>query len=386
MTRPLCIVDARCLGPTPTGVERSTQTLLVGLSRLAPADLRLAALVRDGDALPAEVRASGVVEPMVCRGRRAAVLGPRGLRSGAALLHSPESLLPAVRPSGLALVTTVHDLIPIEHTPLVGGSWKARMPRVWRAWLARQCAMADAVVCVSEHTRDRARVVLGADGGRLHVALNGLVSSRSVFQPALTPPTPDDARRSLGLPPLPAPLILALGRRVPYKNAAGLLRAFARARVLLPGAHLVLAGPADARYDPAVRADIRSLALAHAVTLLDNVRDETLPGLFAAATVFATASLAEGFGLPPLEAMAAGVPVVSSDRGALPEAVGDAAVLADPQDAGAFADALVRVCTDSDLRAHLTRAGRARAAGFTPEKQAEATLGAYRAALRRRFG
>jgi glycosyltransferase involved in cell wall biosynthesis len=100
------------------------------------------------------------------------------------------------------------------------------------------------------------------------------------------------------------------------------------------------------------------------------VPEEILPGLVAGARALLYPSLSEGFGLPPLESMAAGVPVLASDRGSIPEVVADAALLAPPDDEEGFASAIVRISRDENLRADLARRGRERARRFTPERVA----------------
>jgi glycosyltransferase involved in cell wall biosynthesis len=129
-------------------------------------------------------------------------------------------------------------------------------------------------------------------------------------------------------------------------------------------------------YDP--RPDVERLGLADSVVLIDRVGDDEARALHAGADVFVYPSLYEGFGLPPLEAMACGAPVVCSSASSLPEVVGEAGLLFDPTDVGAISEAIWRVATDAELRAHLARSAPAAAARFTWETTATATLDVYR--------
>ena len=124
----------------------------------------------------------------------------------------------------------------------------------------------------------------------------------------------------------------------------------------------------------------RRLGAAGSLHVLGFVPDDDLPALLTAAEVFVFPSLYEGFGLPPLEAMACGTPVVASDSSSLPEVLGDAALLVPPGDVAALAGALARLLDDGALRARLRERGLARAASFTWERTARATLAAYREA------
>jgi glycosyltransferase involved in cell wall biosynthesis len=120
-----------------------------------------------------------------------------------------------------------------------------------------------------------------------------------------------------------------------------------------------------------------------AVVLLGQVSEERLQALYHGATALAYPSLYEGFGLPVLEAMAAGTPVIASRAASLPEVLGDAGLLLDPLDAGAWATAIVKVVNDEHARERMRRAGKARAATFTWERTARATLDVYRRVLNR---
>jgi glycosyltransferase involved in cell wall biosynthesis len=182
-------------------------------------------------------------------------------------------------------------------------------------------------------------------------------------------PLADQSLRTWGIT---RPFMLAAGTIQPRKNFDRLLQAWRAASADLRDWTLVLAGPAG--WGP-------ELPETPGVRLVGWVGDETLPGLLAAADVFCYPSLYEGFGLPPLEAMAAGTPALVGNYTAAPEVVGDAALLVDPFDVGAMAEGLVRLASDDELRRELVMAGKARAAEFTWARTAAATIGAYRSVL-----
>lgn len=165
---------------------------------------------------------------------------------------------------------------------------------------------------------------------------------------------------------------LYLGRIAPYKNVSRLLAAFAT----LPDKNyeLWLAGPTDRRYLPALQAQIAELDLVARVKLLDYVPYEALPRLIGQAIALVFPSLWEGFGLPALEAMACGTPVITSNLASLPEVTGDAALLIDPEKVEEIGDAMARVAREASLRAQLRTAGLTRASQFSWDKTAEATL------------
>jgi glycosyltransferase involved in cell wall biosynthesis len=166
--------------------------------------------------------------------------------------------------------------------------------------------------------------------------------------------------------------MLAAGTIQPRKNFHRLLEAWRLAAAELPGWTLVLAGPAG--WGP-------ELPETSGVRLIGWVGDETLPGLLAAADAFCYPSLYEGFGLPPLEAMAAGTPALVGRYSAAEEIIGDAALIVDPTDVPDIAAGLIRIAHNDALRTRLARQGKVHAAGFTWERTAAATLSAYRSVL-----
>jgi glycosyltransferase involved in cell wall biosynthesis len=171
--------------------------------------------------------------------------------------------------------------------------------------------------------------------------------------------------------------VLYLGGLDRRKNVSALIRAFRRADV--PGA-LAVAGRAHSGSN-VMYPDLREAAAGDPrVHFIGHVSDADKPALYSAATLFVYPSLYEGFGLPPLEAMACGTPALVSDRASLPEVVGDAALAVDPLDAGALSGAIERLWADQALRRRLIAAGRRRAASFTWERTTEQTIAAYREA------
>jgi glycosyltransferase involved in cell wall biosynthesis len=187
-------------------------------------------------------------------------------------------------------------------------------------------------------------------------------------------------RRKYGIPD--GPFVLALGNLQPRKNIQRLVEAFAIARRAPDFAlSLVIAGKAQWR-ESQVHAAVAQAGLEDSVVFPGYVDEADLPALYSAAALFAYPSLYEGFGLPPLEAMACGTPVVCSHVASLPEVVGDAAVTVAPTDTEALAQALLDVLTQPGLHASLRARGLRRAAQFSWDRCAAETLAVYREAAR----
>jgi alpha-1,3-rhamnosyl/mannosyltransferase len=276
-------------------------------------------------------------------------------RDGVDVFLSPYYKRPLAAPC--PVVVTIHDLFfigyPGQHRPLRD----AALTRLARLY-ARG---ASAIVTDSEHSRRAIVERLGIHAGRIAVIPVGLGPE---FQPA-TPSARQRERYGLG-----ERYALYVGNFLPHKNLPRLLRAWAA----LPGAlraayRLVLAG-GDRANRPPLAALAEALGLGPGVVFPGLVDDDDLPAVYSGATVVVQPSLEEGFGLPALEAMACGAPVVASRRGALPEVVGDAGLLVDPEDTGALARALARVLDAPGERATLARRGLARAGAFAPARTA----------------
>ena len=163
---------------------------------------------------------------------------------------------------------------------------------------------------------------------------------------------------------LPERYVCYVGNTMPHKNLARMVDAMARVRRRCGPVPLVIAGVPD-KHRPALEAAAARHGLGDGLRLLGPVPDEDLPALLSAAAVFVYPSLYEGFGLPVLEAMACGCPVVTSNRASLPEVAGDAALACDPLDTPAIAEAVATLLTDATAAARLRAAGPLRAAAFT---------------------
>lgn len=275
-------------------------------------------------------------------------------------LHVPTPI-PARHP----LVVTIHDLTPLV-VPSVMPSQVRRLAYRW--WNSRAAKVADLLLANSDATaRDIGRFFPQA-AGKVRVVLHAADDFAAVEAGSL----------SLHLVPRGTRYLLSMGNTKPNKDLPTLLRAFERLRVNDPELRLLLVG-ADA--PGFVRGVLGDSPAADAVTFTGRVDDPTLRRLYASATVFVFPSRYEGFGLPPLEAMISGTPVVCADAASLPEVVGDAALTFPAGDADACAAAITRVLEEPDLRARLVREGAQRVRLFTWDRTAAATLAAYREVL-----
>ena len=246
--------------------------------------------------------------------------------------------------------------------------------RWWRKILTGPgIAKASRVITLSESTKRDLCNRFGVPAAKVHVIYP---CTRVIFQPS------PNWNRVAAQYHLPSKYILYVGTLERRKNIVTLLRAFAQARRMANLEHaLVLVGQRGWLYDDIFRA-VEELDLRDCAIFLDYVPDEYMPALYSHADLFAYLSLYEGFGLPPLEAMACGAPVLASNVSSLPEVVGEAGVLVEPRDVQAIASEIARILTDSDLRVALRERGFRRARLFSPERFIKQTLQVYQEATR----
>lgn len=289
------------------------------------------------------------------------------------LLHGPVNVNPLF--SACPSVVTIHDLSFMRYPQA--------FPPLKRAYLRRQVQLsvraARRVIAISKATQHDLVTLFGVDPARIDVVYNGVDAAFS----AGAPHEVEEFRARRGLP---ARYILHLGTLEPRKNLTRLVQAFARLKAQdtnVPHLKLVLAGGKGWFYD-SLFAEVARLGLEGSVLFPGYIDDADLVGWYRAAAVFAYPSLMEGFGLPVLEALASGVPTVTSNVSSLPEVAGDAALLVDPSDVDALAAALGRLLQEPALAAELRSRGLRRAARFSWQRTAQETAAVYRRTLQPR--
>lgn len=285
-----------------------------------------------------------------------------------ALLHGLAFVAPLAR--SCPTVVTVHDLSFALFPEFFRGANAAYL----RIFTSISCRRATRVIAVSENTRADVMRLYRVPGERIEAIPHGV-------DPAFHPHPASEVAEFRRSHSLPDRLVLFVGTLEPRKNLVKLVEAFGKLRArTTQDVKLVLAGGKGWYYD-SIFATVERLDLRNQVIFAGYVPNEELPMWYNAADVFAFPSRYEGFGMPVLEAMACGTPVVTARTSSLPEVAGDAALTVPPDDTGALADALHRALQDAALRQQMRAQGIARAAQFTWEETARRTAAAYRRAL-----
>ena len=342
-----------------SGTGEYTFQLAAWLPCAAP-DIEMVAAWPEGSPAP-EGAVTVPIPQCRARGLTYAVSRGRHLRQ-ADLIHYPASI---GHGANLArAVVTVHDV-----SCLVNPSWfRWQHALYYRTMIARSARHAAAVIADSEATAgDLHR--LGLDRERISVVPLGI---DPVFRP-VSPEVAESARKQYNLP---EHFLLFVGTHEPRKNLVRVVEAFGRIAHEIPHA-LVLAGRSGWKCRP-LHSAIAASQARDRILVPGFVPREHLPALLTAAAGFVWPSLYEGFGLPPLEAMACGTPVLTSNAASLPEVAGDAALLVNPEDTGEIAAQMLALATDDALRGALRDKGFERARRFTWQRTAELTAGVYR--------
>lgn len=300
-----------------------------------------------------------------------AVLHRAAGRLGLDVLHDPCAIVPFLAPrTRYARVTTVHDAIPVTHPRT-----QPLLTRLVYQTLVRSARFtADAILTVSRAAADDLVEHLGLPAERIHVTPNGVHVRERRDDSA-------DVAAALGVVP---PYLLYVGALHPRKNVGRIVEAFRRLLETHPDVRLVIVGPPSWGAREALDEVLRSVRASDRIVFTGYVPDDALFALYDAALALVLVSLYEGFGLPALEAMAHGTPVIASNTSSLPEVVGDAGLLVDPLDTAALHRAMVRMVGDGELRDRLGRKGSERAREFSWDATARATLDVYERVLSER--
>lgn len=288
------------------------------------------------------------------------------------LLHV-QYVAPPIR--AVPVIATIHDIC-YEYFPQFFSRSEVLQFRTSIRWTARHSRR---VITISENSKRDITTTYGNSPDKVDVSYLGVDLTR--FQPQEDTAALETTLAGYGIRRL---YVLAVGNLQPRKNLIRLIDAFVTLKQehsSLPHSLVLVGKPAFKHSDVFTR--VREHGLEDQVLFTGYVPDEQLPSLYSGADVFAYPSIYEGFGLPLVEAMACGAPTLTSNRSAMPEVTGDAAILVDPENTRSITEGLLRVLTNPSLAASLSEQGLLRAQQFTWENTARATLAAFEAAVAR---
>jgi len=299
------------------------------------------------------------------------MIGRRARELKLDLIHDPTGTAPLYfAQQHTTTVTTIHDVFAWTlpgHSSLLDNL-------IYKHWLPYSSPRTDAIITVSTQSQADILKYLLPEPEKINIIPYGVAP---IFRPNRSNYSEPVLYNKFGIS---RPYVLYVGALTQRKNLVRLLQAFKKVSSCYPELLLVLAGPRSWKQSP-IESTIVELDLAKDVLLTGPLTDKELPELYNGADLFVFPSLYEGFGLPVLEAMACGTPVVTSNTSSLPEVAGEAALLVDPTDVEALANAMIRVLADPVLAARMREQGLCQASQFTWERTARETVSLYERTL-----
>ncbi len=379
-------LDARWIFDRISGVGRVTENLLKNLPRVDNRN-RYIFVFDDEERMERIARQCGLDEfenveklfvPFGIFSVRNQMRLPGLLKKlGADIFHSTNFMIP-LRRCRPKVIVTIHDLIPLIHPELTPRSKKTRLFGLYRCIMRRIAKIADVIIADSKNTERDIEENLPMAQGKTRVVPCGIAER---YFAGGGEGGEDFLRKRYGIE---GDIVITAGRADPYKNTIGLVRAF---EMLVAEneveANLVIVGEEDERY-PEARQYVKDNNLSEHVTFTGYLDERELVRAYASADIMVHPSLYEGFGLPPLEAMAAGTPVISSNAASLPEVLGDAAMFINPTDTKGMAKAMADLLADEDMRSKMSEKGREWAMRYKWETAAEETVRVYEEAVKGR--
>lgn len=287
------------------------------------------------------------------------------------LYHATHYVLPVVMPC--KSVVTIHDIIHLLHPEFLPSRFAFHYAE---HMIRRSLARADRIITVSHNTRSDLISYFGHQGRKIEVIHNGI---EELFQGELSSGDLERWLQQLGLPK--SGYLLFVGNPKPHKNLDRVVQAYARALELHDFPHPLVCVGDRSGIEFKIRQRAEQMGIGDRIVLLGHVAQEALPAIYQGASLFLYPTLYEGFGLPVVEAMASGTPVITSNTSALKEIAAGYAQLVNPLDVDAMAEAIVQCLTDESRSENLRRMGKRRSEDFDWGRAAEKTLDVYRQVL-----